>query len=47
MHVDQALVLVNYGGASREELLALASEIQDSIFATFQVSLEMEPVVID
>ena len=47
VHQDHALVLVNYGDATREQLLDLASQIQNSISARFQVALEIEPVLID
>jgi len=41
-----ALALVNRGGATATELLALAREIQDGVLATFGVSLEPEPVIV-
>lgn len=43
VHKLQALVLVNYGGATGLQLLALAQRIQKDIFERFQVELEMEP----
>lgn len=43
VHRQQALVLVNYGGASGAELLALARRIQADILSRFGVELEMEP----
>ncbi|MBD1550355.1 UDP-N-acetylmuramate dehydrogenase [Pseudomonas typographi] len=43
VHADQALVLVNYGGATGEQVLALARRIQADIQARFGVSLEIEP----
>jgi len=43
VHRLQALVLVNYGGASGEQILALARRIQDDILQRFGVELEMEP----
>jgi UDP-N-acetylmuramate dehydrogenase len=46
VHAQQALVLVNYGGAHAAELLALASTISQSVEKTFGVLLEIEPVVI-
>lgn len=46
VHDKQALVLVNYGGASQAELLALADMIQASIRERFQVELEIEPTVL-
>ncbi len=44
VHARQALVLVNYGGASAPELLALASAIVQSVQQVFGVTLEIEPV---
>jgi len=43
VHRLQSLVLVNYGGATGLELLALAQRIQKDIFERFNVELEMEP----
>ena len=45
VHPRQAIVLVNYDHASGEELLALAAQIQDSVFARFAVQLDIEPRV--
>lgn len=42
VHEHQALVLVNYGGTG-DQLLALATEIQDAVFAKFGIALEIEP----
>jgi UDP-N-acetylmuramate dehydrogenase len=42
----QPLVLVNYGGATAHELLALADEIRASVANRFGVTLELEPSVI-
>ncbi len=41
-HAKQALVLVNYGGASGSEVLGLAKEIIRSVKETFNVILEPE-----
>jgi len=41
-----ALALVNRGGATARELLALASEIQDGVRARLGIELTPEPVVI-
>lgn len=46
MHAQQALVLVNYKNASQAEVLALAAQVQASVFAKFDVALEIEPVTI-
>lgn len=46
VHPRQALVLVNRGGASGAEVLALAQAIRDSVRARFGVELEAEPVVV-
>lgn len=45
VHVQQALVLVNYGKATGRELLQLAQRIQADIYARFGVELEIEPLV--
>jgi len=42
MHRKQALVLVNYGGASGEELLTHARNVQRSVKEKFGVEMEME-----
>ncbi len=46
VHDRQALVLVNRGGASGTDLLALARRIVDDVQQRFGVVLEPEPVVI-
>ncbi|ASK34370.1 UDP-N-acetylenolpyruvoylglucosamine reductase [Alcanivorax sp. N3-2A] len=46
MHREQALVLVNHGGASAEQVLALAGAVKDDVRRLFQVELEQEPVVL-
>jgi len=43
VYEKQALVLVNHGGGDRNQLLALAAEIQQSVQAKFGVALEIEP----
>ncbi|MBD2859077.1 UDP-N-acetylmuramate dehydrogenase [Spongiibacter sp. KMU-158] len=45
VHPKQAIVLVNYEGGSAAELLALATAIQQEVFNTFSVSLDIEPRV--
>jgi UDP-N-acetylmuramate dehydrogenase len=42
----QALVLVNRGGASGGEILALAREVQEKVAEKFGVPLEPEPVIV-
>ena len=42
VHEKQALVLVNYGNASGEEIYQLAKKIQASILTNFSISLEIE-----
>jgi UDP-N-acetylmuramate dehydrogenase len=42
MHKDQALVLVNYGGATGRELLTLAAEVQKSVKENFGIIMEAE-----
>ena len=46
VHEQHALVLVNRGGASGAEILALARAIQESVRAKFSVELEPEPVIV-
>ena len=46
VHQHQALVLVNYGGATGVEILSLAHEIKDSIIKKFRIELEMEVNII-
>jgi UDP-N-acetylmuramate dehydrogenase len=44
VHERQALVLVNLGGATGAEVLALAHAVQRDVLARFGVELEAEPV---
>ncbi len=41
-----ALALVNRGGATAAELLALAHEIQDGVHAKLGIDLQLEPVIV-
>jgi UDP-N-acetylmuramate dehydrogenase len=40
------LALVNLGGATSEEILALATQINNAVEARFGIRLEMEPVMV-
>ena len=42
VHEKQALVLVNYGGAKGEDILALSKLIQKTIYRIFNISIEAE-----
>lgn len=46
VHHKQALVIVNYGGATGQEILYLAQEIQKSVKEKFRINLEMEVNVV-
>lgn len=46
VHHDQALVLVNHGGASGHDILVLAERIRATVHKTFGVELTIEPRVI-
>lgn len=46
VHERQALVLVNRGGATGAQLLALAQAIQHDVHERFGIALEPEPVVV-
>ena len=42
VHEKQALVLINFGNASGQDILELAKKIQITVFSKFQISLEIE-----
>ncbi|MBC5837281.1 UDP-N-acetylmuramate dehydrogenase [Flavobacterium muglaense] len=46
VHKNQALVLVNYGNATGQEILAVSRNIQETIFKTFGIHIEAEVNVI-
>ena len=46
VHQEQALVLVNHGGGSGEELLVLVREIQEAVKNAYGVSLTVEPLIV-
>jgi UDP-N-acetylmuramate dehydrogenase len=46
VYENQALVLVNHGGAQAADILKLAKVIQEKVFETFGVQLEIEPNIL-
>ncbi len=46
IHKNQALVLVNYGNATGQEILAVSKDIQDTILKEFGIAIEAEVNVI-
>ena len=46
IHKNQALVFVNYGNATGQEILAVSKTIQEDIFKTFGIHIEAEVNVI-
>ncbi len=46
VHERQALVLVNYGGASADDVLTLAAAVRSDVGERYGVELEIEPVVV-
>lgn len=47
MHARQALVLVNYGGATAQDVWALAQAVRAAVQSRFGVPLETEPVALE
>lgn len=46
VHINQALVLVNYGNATGAEILALSKEVQQTIFEKYGIRIEAEVNII-
>ncbi|URC13001.1 UDP-N-acetylmuramate dehydrogenase [Flavobacterium sp. B183] len=46
IHKNQALVLVNYGNATGQEILAVSKDVQKTVFDTFGIQIEAEVNVI-
>lgn len=46
IHKNQALVLVNYGNATGQEILAVSREIQQTVFEIFGIQIEAEVNII-
>ena len=46
IHKNQALVLVNYGNATGQEILNVSKDIQDTIFKRFGINIEAEVNVV-
>jgi len=46
IHKNQALVLVNYGNATGQEILNVSKDIQETIFKKFGIHIEAEVNVI-
>lgn len=42
VHQNQALVLVNYGGATGEEVLSVAKQVQKAVSEKFEIEIETE-----
>jgi UDP-N-acetylmuramate dehydrogenase len=46
IHAKQALVLVNYGNATGQEILEVSRKVQDTVFETFGIRIEAEVNVV-
>lgn len=46
VYPKQALVLVNYANANKDELLAFAKEIQAKVYDYYQIQLNIEPIIL-
>ncbi|MGO4822454.1 MULTISPECIES: UDP-N-acetylmuramate dehydrogenase [unclassified Flavobacterium] len=46
VHINQALVLVNYGNATGQEILDVSKHVQDTVYKTFGIKIEAEVNVI-
>ncbi|GEL09467.1 UDP-N-acetylmuramate dehydrogenase [Flavobacterium glycines] len=46
VHKNQALVLVNYGNATGQEILEVAKKVQHTVFETFGIQIEAEVNII-
>ncbi|WP_281637455.1 UDP-N-acetylmuramate dehydrogenase [Flavobacterium marginilacus] len=46
VHKNQALVLVNYGGATGQEILNVSKTVQETVFETFGIHIEAEVNII-
>ncbi|WP_281322609.1 UDP-N-acetylmuramate dehydrogenase [Flavobacterium aestivum] len=46
IHKNQALVLVNYGNATGQEILNVSKKVQDTVFETFGIHIEAEVNII-
>jgi UDP-N-acetylmuramate dehydrogenase len=46
IHKNQALVLVNYGNATGQEILAVSKDIQETVYTIYGIRIEAEVNVI-